>query len=123
MSAIYPNLNKCTHVNSETGCALSSILNTDALLNDSITNSQVNSISTNPMIKPLKEQIDHPSHYNQGKIEVVDAIADWGLNFQLGNVVKYTARAGHKDDILVDLEKAKWYLQYEIDRIKKEREA
>ena len=70
-----------------------------------------------------KEQVDHPSHYNQGKIEVVDAIADWGLNFQLGNVVKYTARAGHKDDILVDLEKAKWYLQYEIDRIKKEREA
>lgn len=69
-----------------------------------------------------QEQINHPSHYNQGKIEVVDAIADWGLNFQLGNVVKYTARAGHKDDILVDLEKAKWYLQYEIDRIKKERE-
>ena len=64
--------------------------------------------------------VEHPSHYNTGKIEVIDAIADWDLNFQRGNVVKYVARAGRKDPKkeLEDLEKAAFYLQWEIQRIR-----
>lgn len=57
-----------------------------------------------------KEMVDHPAHYNQGKIEVIDAIEDWDLNFNEGNVVKYVARHRHKINPLEDLKKAKWYL-------------
>lgn len=55
----------------------------------------------------------HPSHYNSGKIEVIEAIEDWKLNFHLGNAVKYIARAGKKDPQKFDedIEKAIWYLQ------------
>lgn len=63
--------------------------------------------------------VDHPSHYNSGKIEVIDAIEDWKLGFHLGNVVKYIARAGKKDPnkLIEDLKKARWYLDREIQRV------
>jgi Protein of unknwon function (DUF3310) len=62
----------------------------------------------------MSEQVNHPSHYNQGNIEVIDAIDDWKLGFSLGNAVKYIARADHKGNRLQDLKKAAWYLQHEI---------
>ena len=68
-----------------------------------------------------KELVDHPAHYNRGKYEVIDVIEDWHLGFNLGNAIKYIGRCGHKDDPVQELEKAKWYVQREIDRIKKER--
>ena len=43
-----------------------------------------------------------------------------GLNFNLGNVAKYVSRAGKKGDALQDLEKAKWYLEREINNLKVE---
>ena len=63
-----------------------------------------------------KEMVDHPDHYNQGKIEVIDAIEDWDLNFNEGNVVKYVARHRHKINPLEDLKKAKWYLERIINK-------
>ena len=68
--------------------------------------------------------VSHPSHYNSGKIEVIEAIEDWGLNFHRGNAVKYTARAGKKDPNreIEDLEKAVWYLRREIENLKSRRE-
>ena len=63
-----------------------------------------------------KEMVDHPDHYNQGKIEVIDAIEDWDLNFNEGNVVKYVARHRHKINPLEDLKKAKWYLDRIINK-------
>jgi hypothetical protein len=62
------------------------------------------------------DSVNHPSHYNFGKYEVIDVIEDWGLGFNLGNAIKYIARAGHKGDKLTDLEKARWYLEREIER-------
>ncbi len=56
------------------------------------------------------DSVDHPAHYNPGKIEVIDAIEDWGLGFHEGNVVKYIARSKHKGRRLEDLQKARWYL-------------
>lgn len=67
-----------------------------------------------------KEQVNHPSHYNDGKIEVIDYIEDKGFNFNLGNVIKYVSRAGKKDEIVQDLKKAQWYLTREIERLEKE---
>jgi len=57
------------------------------------------------------EEVSSPAHYNQGKVEVIDAIESWGLDFCLGNVVKYVARAEHKGERAKDLKKALWYLE------------
>ena len=59
-----------------------------------------------------------PSHY-QGTIQPIDLINAQDLNFNLGNVVKYVCRAGKKqgENVLSDLEKAKNYINYEIERI------
>ncbi len=56
----------------------------------------------------------HPAHYNKGKYEVIDVIEDWKLGFNLGNVVKYLARADHKGTPTADLYKCLFYLNREI---------
>lgn len=65
------------------------------------------------------EKIDHPSHYNMGKIEVISVIEDWKLDFHLGNCVKYIGRSVYKGNYLEDLKKARWYLDREIKREEK----
>lgn len=67
------------------------------------------------------DPVNHPSHYTDGNIEVMDYIEDKGFNFALGNAVKYISRAGKKDKnkTIQDLEKAEWYLNREIERLKK----
>lgn len=68
-----------------------------------------------------EKAVDHPNYYKRGGIEAIDAIEAWELGFNLGNVVKYIARAGHKTaDSLQDLKKAAWYLEREIKRMKHE---
>lgn len=67
------------------------------------------------------DAVKHPSHYTGGrKYEPKDVIRDWGLNFNLGNAVKYISRAGRKGDIVQDLRKAQEYIQFEIDAIEAE---
>ena len=46
-----------------------------------------------------KEMVNHPSHYNVG-IETIDYIESWEMNFNTGNVIKYTTRAGFKENQL-----------------------
>lgn len=65
------------------------------------------------------EMVNHPSHYQGNKFEVIDIIEDYKLGFNLGNSIKYILRAGKKDDIVQDLRKAKWYLEREINNIGK----
>ena len=67
----------------------------------------------------MKEMVNHPSHYNDGKIEVIDFIEDKNLNFHRGNAVKYIARAGKKDKSkeVEDLKKAQWYIEREIKKL------
>lgn len=57
------------------------------------------------------DPIHWPAHYNQGRIQPIDVIEDWGLGFCLGNAVKYIARSAHKGTRDEDLKKAIWYLQ------------
>lgn len=69
----------------------------------------------------FKKALDHdpvarPAHYTHSKIEVWDAIDAWGLSYPLGNVVKYVARADRKGNPIQDLEKARAYLNREIER-------
>ena len=67
----------------------------------------------------MSESVNHPQHYCNGKIEVIEAIEDWRLGFCLGNAVKYIARAGKKDPAKTkeDLQKARWYLEREIAKV------
>lgn len=57
-----------------------------------------------------------PDHYKLLSPEPRDVVRSWGLNFNLGNVVKYAARAGRKDPTkyVEDLKKARSYLEHEI---------
>lgn len=66
------------------------------------------------------DPVNHPAHYTTGKIECIDFIEDKQLGFHLGNAVKYIVRAGKKDPskTIEDLEKAAWYLNREIVRLK-----
>ena len=77
---------------------------------------QLHADSRNCVTEAIPSQIDHPPHYTIGRIEVIDAIEDWKLDYHLGNVVKYVARANHKGDRLSDLKKAMWYLQRVISK-------
>ncbi len=67
----------------------------------------------------VKNTVNHPTHYNTGEIEVIDAIEDWKLEFHEGNVVKYVARAAHKGNRLEDLKKAAWYLDRKVKLLEK----
>lgn len=69
---------------------------------------------------PQNEQVNHPSHYNFGSIEVIDYIRstlgeEGCRDFCIGNVLKYVSRAKHKGKPVEDLEKASWYLDYAIE--------
>lgn len=68
------------------------------------------------------DNIKNPKHYTEGRdYEPHAVIEDWGLNFNLGNALKYISRAGRKGDPLEDLQKARQYINFEIDRIYNER--
>ena len=61
------------------------------------------------------ELVEHPKHYNNYPIEVIDMmISIWGIDktitFCLMNGFKYRMRLGLKDNIEQDLAKEQWYL-------------
>lgn len=65
------------------------------------------------------DNVKHPAHYTAGRrYEPKDVIRDWDLNFNLGSAVKYISRAGRKDDIIEDLQKAMQFIQFEIEYLK-----
>lgn len=67
-------------------------------------------------------EISHPLHYGgDTTYEAIKVIDAWDLNFNLGNVVKYISRAGKKDPEkkIEDLEKAQFYLEREIRKLRK----
>lgn len=69
------------------------------------------------------KEINHPDHYNQGKIECIDAIENATINlmgleaFCIGNIIKYLWRWKQKGGVK-DLQKALWYLDYLINHSK-----
>lgn len=70
------------------------------------------------------DAVKKPSHYNRGKIQVIEFIQDQGLSYAIGNAVKYVCRAGFKDPNkhIEDLQKAIQNIQFEIDFVKKSKE-
>ena len=60
------------------------------------------------------DNVNNPTHYNTGTIEVITVIEDWKLNFNLGNAIKYIGRCEHKNNKKEDIKKAIWYLEREL---------
>lgn len=64
---------------------------------------------------------DHPAHYGgaDNPYEAIKVIEAWDLDFCLGNAVKYISRAGKKEANaeVVDLEKARWYIERRIEQL------
>lgn len=69
----------------------------------------------------MKKNINPDYYKMKNGVEVIDVIEFFNLNFSLGCCVKYILRAGKKDEtkLVEDLEKAAWYINHEIERIKK----
>ena len=55
-------------------------------------------------------------HYRKTSVQPIELITEWGLDFSLGNVLKYICRAGKKQNASIkdDLMKALWYLAYHL---------
>lgn len=64
------------------------------------------------------DPVAHPAHYGgeADPYEAIKVIEAWGLDFHLGNTLKYIRRAGLKGDALEDLRKSRWYLDRLIER-------
>jgi hypothetical protein len=70
--------------------------------------------------KVMAENINHPQHYNDhpSGVECIDIVEH--MPFNIGNAIKYLWRAGIKaTPTLEDLEKARWYVEREIRRLKR----
>ena len=65
--------------------------------------------------------VNHPKHYGgiDNPYEAIKVIEAWDLGFNLGNTIKYISRVGKKINTLEDLEKASWYINREINKLKK----
>lgn len=71
-----------------------------------------------PANNVLKDDpVDHPSHYcdHPSGVECIEITEH--MNFNCGNAVKYIWRADLKGKQIQDLEKARWYIDREINRI------
>lgn len=69
----------------------------------------------------LQEIVEHPQHYSRrAGVECIEIAQTF--NFNLGNVIKYIWRAGEKPNTpeIVDLYKAKKYIEFEIARLELE---
>ncbi len=87
---------------------------------------------TLPTKNSSDDRVNHPSHYTWLKklcgIEVIDITRH--MNFNLGNVIKYVLRSGHKSEEgmsdkqkrIEDLKKAVFYLNDEITRLENNKE-
>lgn len=70
-----------------------------------------------------RDEVDHPSHYNQHPtgVECIEIVEH--MPFNVGNAIKYLWRAGSKsaETHITDLEKAAWYCRREIERLERMR--
>jgi hypothetical protein len=84
--------------------------------------------STIREIKDIRDEprdpVNHPAHYNDGKVEVIDIIEDaikhapeTSLAYLQGNAIKYLMRMWLKNYPKQDAQKAKWYLERLIEKL------
>lgn len=69
----------------------------------------------------VSSTLSRPAHYGgeNNPFEAIKIIHHYNLNFNLGNIIKYTLRCGKKDEAIKELEKIKQYADFEIQRLNK----
>lgn len=67
----------------------------------------------------MSDPVNHPKHYRTHPSGVETIQITEHFNFNLGNAIKYIWRADEKGKPLEDLEKARWYVDREIERRKR----
>ena len=79
------------------------------------------------MPTPTHDRVNHPAHYvsDPSGVECIEITRHRGFN--IGNAIKYLWRAGLKTSTadpltkqIEDLEKARWYIADEIERLRNE---
>tara|TARA_R110000822_G_scaffold262282_1_gene386670 strand:- start:3230 stop:3466 length:237 start_codon:yes stop_codon:yes gene_type:complete len=70
--------------------------------------------------KKMNDSVNSPSHYTShpSGVEAIDITRHF--NFNLGNVIKYVWRAGLKGENIEDLQKARFYINDELERLSNE---
>lgn len=78
-------------------------------------------VSTDNASASPSDPVAHPSHYSDPGIGVSCVQVAQAFNFNRGNAIKYIWRAGkkHPELEIEDLEKARQYLTFEIERLRK----
>jgi Protein of unknwon function (DUF3310). len=74
----------------------------------------------------MNDNVNHPKHYTSHPSGVECIQVTEHYNFNVGNAIKYLWRAGIKleegksnlEKQIEDLEKAKWYAEREVQRLK-----
>jgi hypothetical protein len=69
-----------------------------------------------------KDMVNSPEHYTQGGIETIDYIKakltpEEFKGYLKGNIIKYTSRAGLKDEVAQEFKKAQWYIRKMINEL------
>ena len=79
-------------------------------------NARMTGKAVEPDIVRANDPIHHPAHYTQASVEVWDFIYEQGLDYFLGNAMKYICRAGKKspETKVEDILKAISYLEKEV---------
>jgi|TARA_R110000850_G_scaffold9490_5_gene34894 hypothetical protein len=75
----------------------------------------------------MSDIVNQPSHYTRWKIEPITFIMENDVSFHIGNIIKYSMRAGHKiyegeDEIgseITDLRKVIRYAEMRIEQLDK----
>ena len=68
-------------------------------------------------LTPVQPETQQDTHYKK-EVQPIDLIDAFNLDFNAGNVIKYVARAKHKENELEDLRKAKYYLDRLYEKAK-----
>lgn len=79
------------------------------------------SLAANPRVESPFDPVKQPKHYVTHPSGVECITVTEHMNFCRGNAMKYLWRAGEKSNEIQDLEKAVWYIQREIARLKTSR--
>ena len=65
----------------------------------------------------MSDLVNHPSHYTSHPSGIEAIQVTRHMNFNIGNAMKYLWRAGLKDDRIQDLQKARFYISDELERL------
>lgn len=106
-------------VSARLGKDLSGLLKADAGASDRAISSMTDGVAP--------EAVQHPRHYGGARdpYEAIKVIEAWGVGFNVGSALKYIRRAGQKpgESTIVDLDKARFYIEREIQLIRGDRPA